>query len=50
MFYPPWYKSHIWHYKHKNVDMISKVVEWFDWDKKFSDKSADENAPILIKN
>ena len=29
--------------------MIYKTVEGFDWDKAFSDKSADEKASILTK-
>ena len=29
--------------------MISKVIQGFDWDKAFWDKSTDEKAPILTK-
>ena len=43
IFYLPRYERHIWHYKHANVDMISKAIQGLDWDKAFSDKSTDEN-------
>ena len=39
---PPAYERHIWHYKHANTDMISKVVQGFDCDKAFLDKRAEE--------
>ena len=48
-FYPVPYERHIWHYKHEDVDLISKAIQGFDWDKAFSDKSTDEKASILTK-
>ena len=30
IFYRPPYERHIWHYKHANIDMISKAIQGFD--------------------
>ena len=49
VFYPPPYERHIWHYEHANVDMTSRAIEGFDWNKAFSGKNIDEKASILTQ-
>ena len=49
IFDPPSNERHIWHHKHPNADVISKVFEGFDWDGAFTNKSADEKVTIFIK-
>ena len=49
VFYPPPYERHIWHYEHANVNMISRAIEGFGWNKAFSGKNIDEKASILTQ-
>ena len=49
IFYPRLYERHIWHYKHANINMISKAIQGFDWDKAFLEKRTEEKASILTK-
>ena len=49
VFYPPPYERHIWHYEHAKVDMISRAIERFGWNKAFSGKKIDEKASNLTQ-
>ena len=44
IFYPPPYERHIWQYKPANADVISKIIQRFDWNKAFLNNNAEEKS------
>ena len=45
--YPPPYDRVVWEYDKANKDLITKVIDAFDWDKKLSEKCVGDQVLLF---